>query len=275
MVINKVLKMVTEYISQSLDAYKKNFWQIVGGLILILFISIGIIIVSGLPLLASFIQYYSGISSPTAATFANFILGSGAQTAVFVAGIIAASLASFALNAGYVKMLADALKGKAEINTIFSVARKKFWTIIGANIIAGLIVLALALVLLAPPVISVASALSAVSNGSATLAVLGSLSWFFAGLIIFVLAVLPFTLVEQAVVIGNYNAVDSVKKSFSVVKENYLQLLLLIIILVVISFIVSLVPAVGDLIGIFVVTPLTLLSYTVFYLAKTKKSKLK
>lgn len=267
--------MVTEYISQAWEAYKKSFWQIVGGMFLVMLITFGIIIIGALPLLASFIQYYGGVSSPTAAAFANFVSGSAAQIAIFIIGIIAASLAGFALNAGYVKMLADSLKGKAEMGTIFSVARKKFWTILGADILTILIVFALALILLAPPFLVMVSASSAVSSGSAVLAVLGALIWFFAGFIILILASLPFALVDQAVVIGNYNAVDSIKKSFSIVKQDYLQFLLLVVILAVISGIASLIPVLGDLINIFAVSPLALLSYTIFYLAKTKKSKSK
>lgn len=263
--------MATEYISQAWEAYKKNFWQIVGGLILIMLITLGIIITSGIPLLVSFIQYYSGISSPTAVTFASFVLESGVQIAIFVIGVIAASLIAAALNAGYVRMLADSLKGKAEISAIFATAKKKFWTLIGANVLVSLIRLALLLVLLAPPVLVIISA-SEAPVVSAALAIIGALIWLLAGFIIFVLAVLPFTLVGQAVVLGNYNAVDSIRKSFSVVKQNYLQFLALVVVLAVISVVVSFVPILGDLINIFVVSPLALLSYTVFYIAKTQKT---
>ncbi|MFZ3077414.1 MAG: hypothetical protein WA139_03105 [Candidatus Aenigmatarchaeota archaeon] len=264
--------MVMEYISQAWDAYKRNFWQIIGGLLLVMLITFGIIIIGALPLLASFIQYYGGVSSPTTAAFANFISDSAAQIAIFIAGILAAFMAAVALNAGYVKMLADSLKGKAEISTIFETAKEKFWTILGANILTLLIVSALALVLLVPPFLIMASSSIETSDVSGIFAVLGALLWFFAGLIIFILAVLPFTLVEQAVVIGNHGVVDSVKKSFSVVKGNYLQFLALVVILGVVSGVVSLVPLMGDLINLFVVTPIMLLSYTIFYLAKTGKT---
>jgi hypothetical protein len=257
--------MIARYISQSWEAYKKHFWQIIGALILISFITIGILVATGLPLLGKFIQYAAqnsaGGSVPFSLLAANFILDSGAQQfiSLFMAGIVFSVIIGTVLEAGLVSMYADALRGKPEIGTILSVARKKFWTIIGANAIVGLVILALFAALIVPWLFLVLSA--GASSVYATL-------WFYAGLIIFTLAALFFSLVNQAVVIGDLRAVDSVRKSFSIVRQNYLQFLVLSLVLSLIASAISLIPAIGALISFFLMAPIAGLSYTAFYIEK-------
>ncbi len=257
--------MIEEYLSKSWDAYKKNFWQVIGGLLLISLIMFGVIVASALPLVASFIGY-SSIYSNIQTAFFQFVMDRGTllSAILFVAGIIVALLISTVLEAGLVRMFADALKGKAEIRTMFSVARKKFWTILGANVLAGIIKLALLLVLVVPSVIAYSlEGISAVAY----------VAWLYGGLIVYMLAVLPFSLVNQFVAVGDSKAVESVKKSFHLVKGNYLQFLGLVVVLILISVAVSIVPFLGSMINFFMVVPLTGMAYTAFYLAKAKVVK--
>lgn len=269
----KVDLMVVEYLSKSWDAYRRNFWQIIGGLLIITLVMFGIIIVSALPLIAKLIGYLSASSSVQSALF-QFLMDGGVQfsAALLVTGVIIALIISTVLEAGLIKMFADALKGKAEIRTIFSTAREKFWTIIGANVLAALIRIVFFMVLLLPPLVMImVSSFRAVSNPLYVPGI-GTMLWFYGGLIAYMLVVLPFTLVNQAVVVGNHRAVESVKKSFSVVKENYLQFLGLVVFVFLIAVLVSLVPVLGSLANFFVVTPIAGLAYTAFYLAKAQNS---
>ncbi|MFZ3077415.1 MAG: hypothetical protein WA139_03110 [Candidatus Aenigmatarchaeota archaeon] len=265
--------MVTRYLSESWDAYKRNFWQIVGGLLIITLVMSGIIIVSALPIVAKLIGYLSASSNVQSALF-QFLMDGGVQfsAALLVAGVIVALIISTALEAGFVRMLADALKGKAEIGVMISTAREKFWTIIGANVLAGVARFALFLVFIFPPFMAIMY--ESVYNLSNYLYApdIGTMLWFYGGLVIYMLLVLPFTLVNQAVVVGNHNAVDSVKKSFSVVKANYLQFLGLTVLVSLIAMLVAIVPVLGSLANFFVVTPVAALAYTAFYLAKARES---
>ncbi len=271
--------MVVEYLSKSWDAYRRNFWQIIGGLLLVALVTVGIILLTGMPLFINFIQYYSSSSIPSP-SLAGFLMDGTAQSliALFVAGVAVAIIAGTALEAGFVKMFADALKGSAEIGTIISVAREKFWTIIGANVLAGIIRIALFIVLVLPPFLNFLryslflTYMPYAPISDITPIQLGMMLWFYGGLIIYMLLVLPFALVNQAAVVGNYKAVESIKKSFSVVKENYLQFLGLTVLVSLIALLVSLVPVLGSLAGFFVVTPVAGLAYTAFYLAKARES---
>jgi|GEM_PF-3268849 len=265
--------MVAEYLSKSWNAYKKNFWQIIGGLLIITLVMFGIIIISVLPMIAKLIGYLSASSNMQSALF-QFLMDGGVQfsAALLVTGVIIALIISTALEAGLVKMFADALKGKTEIRTMLSTAREKFWTILGANVLAGAIRLALFLALVFPPLMAIwYETVFNVSNPFYVPAI-GTMLLFYGGLIIYMLLALPFTLVNQAVVVGNYRAVESVKKSFSIVKKNYLQFLGLTVLVSIIVLLVSLVPVLGSLANFFVVTPVAGLAYTAFYLAKAQNS---
>jgi len=254
--------MAVEYITQAWNAYRKNFWQILGGMLIVAMAVIGIIIAAGLPAFIKLASYFAAApAGGLGGGLTQFLFDGGVQSlfALLVAGAAVAIIVGTALEAGLVKMFADALKGKAEISAIFAVAREKFWTILGANALAGLIKLALLAVLVFPPIIGH-------SLGGITL--MTYVVWLYSGIIIYMFLALPFSLVNQSIVVGNCRAVDSVKKSFSIVKENYLQFLALAVLMSIIALLVSLVPVFGSFASFFAITPIAGLAYTAFYLAK-------
>ncbi len=263
--------MIEEFLSKSWDAYRRNFLQIIGGLLIIILVMFGIIIVSALPLVAKLIGYLSASSNVQSAMF-QFLMDGGVRfsAALLVTGAIIALAISTLLEAGLVKMFADALKGKAEIGTMLSVARKKFWTILGANVFAGLIKLALLFDLVLMPLLIMMYESAYSASNTYYVPNIGITLWLYGGLITFLLLSLPFTLVNQFVVVGNLKAVEAVKKSFSVVRRNYLQFLSLIVVLSIISIAVSIIPIFGSLINFFAVVPVTGIAYTAFYLEKVK-----
>lgn len=256
--------MVTEFIENAWKAYRNNFWQIIGAIIILGVIVFGIIFISLLPLLG-FIS--SGITTEISSqAISVFILQNLSSLILYglvsLIGIIVAFIISIELSAGLIGVYRDALKGKADLKTMFSVAKEKFWTILGANLLAGLLVTGIFVLTLLPGILLV--------NISSLSIVL-----FILGLITAILLSLLFSLVNQAIVVDNEKAVNSIKKSYFVVRKNYLELLGLIIILVVISFVLSLIPLIGKVINWLLVTPVFGLAITSFYITKTKKVKKK
>jgi len=248
--------MVVEHIEKAWKAYRKNFWQIIGATILYFTIVIGVFIISFIPLLFSGLLTVSEFM-----TSAQFRFNTNLVTSIFIffVGLITAMILSIVLYGGLVGVYADALKGKAEFQKMFEVARKKFFTIFGANALAGIILAGIFLIAFA-----ISAAFSLVSYTIFFV-------FFILGLIIAFLLSLLFSLVNQAIIVDNKKAIDSVKKSIDVVKSNYLQFLALTIIFGVIWIIISFVPLLGFIVNLLVVVPVSGIAYTAFYLAKRKK----
>lgn len=263
--------MVTEYIYQAWNAYRKNFWQVIGALALFLAITIALIFVSVLPLVAS-------LSPALKAAAANIAIESisGMQTKnallpavnpyLLAAGgimLIVAMLVIWALGAGLIRVFADALKGKARLEAMFSAARKKFWTVAAANLIVAVFVILL---------YAAALAVSLLLSGASSLLFM---AYFFILMIPIVLAAILFSLANQAIVIDDCSAVDSIRKSVSIIRKNYLQFLGLVVLLILLTMLVSFVPILGSLINFFVMTPLTALAYTAFYMKNSRAERRK
>lgn len=270
--------MVTEYISEAWNAYRKNFWQIIGALALFFVIIFALILASVIPLVAAFapmlnvmdanvtVQSVSGARSGAVLPAINPFMLVGIGILFF-----AVVLVIWALAAGLVRVFADALKGKARLEVMFSTARKKFWTVTAANIIVMLLLIPLYILAF------VLAGELAAPLFSSLYGLVPATTVFFEYLILFMvpitLVTILFSLTNQAIVIDDCGAVDSVRKSFSVVKQNYLQFLGLVLVLIVITIMVSIVPILGSLINFAVMTPLTALSYTAFYINKSGKGK--
>jgi len=260
--------MATEHISAAWKAYKRNLWDIIASVIVM-----GIIV--AVPLLIAFVPLLFAIgnsittvgllSSPT--TFNQVLISALVSnipvlilTVIF---FIIAMLVAMALNAGFTKVIYDSLKGRARVDTMINVARKKFWTIIGANLLVT------ALALLAFMVIVVPIALV---SFVATLNVAVSTIFFILGTIVWILIVITFGFVDQAIVIDNFTAVDAVKHSVKVVRKNYLDLLALILVFFFINIVLLFIPIVGSIVISFVTAPLAILAYTSLYV-KRKRSR--
>ncbi len=248
--------MVTEFIGKAWKAYTKNFWQVVGATVLLLVLVAGVVLVGVVPLLFSGLLTISEVL-----TAAQFQLSTGLVASIFIffAAIIAAMILSVALGGGLVAVYADALRGKAKFQTMFSVARKKFFRILGANALAGLIIIGIYIMAFA-----LSAAFSLISSAL-------FLAFFILSFIAAALISILFSFVNQAVIIDNRKAVDSVKTSVRVIKSNYLQFLALIIVLSVITIIISFVPILGFVLNWLVVGPVSGIAYTAFYLAKRKR----
>lgn len=228
--------MVTEFISQAWNAYRKNFWQILGAMALYIAIIFVLALVLLVPLFMAFLPSASIESQITVKSISGSQVGGGLYPAVnsymiaaAAAVIVILMLVAIALRAGFVRVCADALKGKANLWTMFSVARKKFRTVVAANL--------LVLLLLAP--LYILALLAAVLLAGTSYMML---IYFFVLLVPVSLVALLFSLVDQSVVVGGFGAVESVKKSTSIIKANYLQFLGLVVIITIASLLLSSLP---------------------------------
>ncbi len=263
--------MISEVLSKSWDAYKRNFWGFVGAILLVGIIVGVLAVLSFIPLFMGLVKYADafGSSSPSFSGFMSAVPLS--WLVISAAGFVLTIILSIALGAGLVKFSADALKGRAEIGKIFSTAREKLWTVLGAHLLSWVVLIPLFLLLIAPPILLLASELPSMvvaSSAQAAAALFPALAWLLAGSFVYLLATLFFQLINQSVVVGNMKAVDSVRNSISVVSQNYLEFLGLVLILLLISFALGFVPYIGGLIRIFAILPLTLIAYTAFYIEK-------
>jgi hypothetical protein len=231
--------MVTQYIERGWGAYKNNAAAVVGATIITALVTIGIFLLASLPMLGTVLPY---AANPLA------LLGNlqalGASAAILAAGIVIAVLAGAVLNAGIVRIYADALSGKARLETLFSTARQKFSAAIGATLLIGVILLFAA-------------------------ALMASSQIFLAVLILpFLLLMLLFAFMFQAIVIDDLGAVDAIAKSVAVAKCNFIAVLLLGVIMGVASWLLGQIPVAGQLVNGLVISPVFGIALTALYVEK-------
>lgn len=231
--------IVTQYIEKGWEAYKNNIAAVVGATIITVLVAMGIVLLAALPMLETVLPY---AANPLA--LLGKLQALGTSGAILIIGIVVAVLAGAALNAGIVRIYADALSGKAQLETLFSTARQKFLAAAGATLLIGVTVL-------------FAAALMAFSQ--ILLAVL---------IIPFMLLMLLFAFVLQAIVIDNLGAVDAIAKSIAVAKCNFIAVLLLGVIMGIASWVVGWIPVAGQLINGLVISPVFGIALTALYVEK-------
>ncbi|MCK4555390.1 MAG: hypothetical protein KAT83_02180 [Candidatus Aenigmarchaeota archaeon] len=248
---------LTEHIKNAWNAYKKNFWTIIGAHLIAAAIILGmmLLVAGGLALSAMpFVDAEGNISeeyAPQIMASPYFILSG----LVFIITVFVA----LALRAGLIGVYRDALgKKKAKIDTMFSVAKEKYKTVIGAQLFAVLVLLVGAAVLFIPTIAVLAGNI-ALLDTVLTIEV-----------IIFLLFALLFSLINQAVVVSGERAIDAVKKSYAIVRGNYIQFLALVLVFFAADLIIGYIPKVWILISLLLVQPLSALAYTSFYIERAK-----
>lgn len=253
--------MVTDYIKKAYSTYKRNFSQIM--IAIILFIAIVGILIFGAVLSVSFLSKTCDV--PQTRIILSFIF-----SFCTIFGIVFI----FVLSAGLIKMYATALRRKTDFRIMFRVARQKFCTILGANILALIIIAGILFMLMTPSFIILLITMSRTIF----------LFSFLITLVPFALIVILFTFVNQAVVIDDNDAVNAVKKSINVIKKNYLPFLTLILMFVALSVLTSVffyytkVPTVrwtvylssilNFIVNWLIIYPIAEISYTLFYIKK-------
>ncbi len=246
-----------EHIENAWNAYWNNFLTIMGAQMIAITVVIGLMmfVVGGMALSASpFVAEDGTISdeyAPQIMASPYFLLAG----ALFLVTILVALV----LRAGLIGIYVEALgKKNVKIDTMFAVAKEKYKTVIGAQLFAVAILLAGAAVLFIPT-------LAVLAGNIALLDTVLTIE-----VIIFLLFALMFSLTNQAVVVSGDRAIDAVKKSYAIVKGNYIQFLALAFIFFAADLIVSYIPVVWVVISLLFIQPVSVLAYTSFYIENAK-----
>ncbi len=207
--------MVFEYLRQAWDAYRRNYLNFIGGLLLM-----------ALPLVPVFLLGIGFILAPFAAQLyplEGFPVLNGAQTAAFLlAGALLMAggwVYAVVMGAGYVGMCAGALKGRTSVRTMLIIARDRWKPAVGAGLLSMLI----SLVALVPIFLGMLVMYSGAGN---LLTGLGVATGFVASFVIGVLLAFVF----PALVVDRLGAVGSVKRSIRVGMDNFLNALVLMVV---------------------------------------------
>ncbi len=257
--------MVFEYLEKAWKAYTKNIWKFILAII-ILYVIMGILMIIGIiPLF--YLGYTGGLSEtlPTNLAFLGFAI------IMFIIAIVV----SVVLGAGIIKMAEEALKGKTKVKTMFTTAKKKFWSLIGAAILV-LIITGIIFLIFLSPVFLYFGTLSLTDMGTGiepVLGIAGGILLMFILMIPAILLTLFFQFVFQSVVIDNKRAIESIRHSIAVVKQCYFQLLGLVILFILISIPFMIIPYLGTILLVLLISPLQMISYTALYLSNRKIKK--
>ncbi len=194
------------------------------------------------------------LSIGAAGAFAAFIL----IIAIFIPLSIYASGAA-------ISIVKDSIRGRARLADAWRTAGRKFWSLLGASLLAGLIFAAVYFVgLLMPIVLMVVSA----SAGNSLL-LIASLAWMAIGFIALVIVSIFLGFTSYAVIISDTKAVEGLRTSWSLVKKNFWS----VIILYILTFLIMLPIFIASFASGFVAVrypgyqfPITLLSVLVTWL---------
>ena len=208
-----------------------------------------------------------------------FLQNMGIIIAAVIITIILVLLITVFFTAGAIGMAKEATEtGRTNLSDMTDYGRRKFMSLLFANIIVGLIVLA-GVVFLIPgvlyllPTINTSQTPFDVTNMAAfALLFLG----FMLMLIYMLIVSIMFALPPYAVVIGDLRAVDGVKKGFKFFMAHKVDVFLLWLVVgviaVVASIILSNIPFIGQLISmavsVIVIQPLSVIWWSRLYLSE-------
>jgi hypothetical protein len=246
--IDDGVTLIRQYVQDSWKAYKKNWKSLVIayfliGIIALAVAGVGISSVTLSALTTFGTEYFESGNVDPQVVGEFFVNNAGSLGFMFFAFIVA-GLVSTALQGGYVKMCADALKGKTRVQTMIDVAKKKWETIIFARIVAGIIGFVV-IVLSIPTIVLIIPVAIAIS--------------------------VLFMFIEQAIVIDNKKAIDAIKHSYHFGKNNFFEIFGLSILIFAITLVAGMIPLLGTLINLLIIGPVTHLAFTKLYLARRKK----
>jgi hypothetical protein len=249
--------MVQQHIEAGWNAYRRNFAAIVGATILAALMPIAILLASAVPfvlavLASPFLSSY--VQQDITATIAM----TGASAILLYIGIAIAALTSMALNAGIVRVYADSLAGKARLEALFSTARQKFLTAVGAAILSGLVTIS-------PIVITLLFGF--ISPLLAAFLLIPALI-----LILVLNVLLMFT--SQAIVIDGAGAVGAVRRSMRAAGHAFWSVLLLLLIWAAAAIIVMLALALAGLLVLWLlISPVFGIALTSLYAGRRRRRK--
>jgi hypothetical protein len=240
--------MVIDYLRKSWESYKVNWMSFIIAQLIVLLI-VGVLSLIGVGIIISSAEL-SGLSllSPRELVsrilpLVSLIIGVSIGSIFFLlAGIIWSYL-----KIGLFGMASEGLRGKTRVNTMFRYTKK-----LGLRgLAASFVIMGVGIILLIIFVLGIGLILQAVGA--------------IIGIIISSLIMMLFVLTFPGIVVDQLGVIKSIRTSVSVVKENYLELLALLLLYGIISLILSIIPVLGTLIVIFVISPMVWMSLIFFY----------
>jgi len=223
--------MCIEHIRNAIGAYQRNFLELFAASLFI-------------ALIGSFASYFGAqFSGPSDFSSMYMLL-------LFSPFVVILTAVSVIVSAGIVKMCAESLKGRTDLHTLQATFNAKWRTILFANVLVILIAFAT----LVPVLL-----LAAVPLG------------LYLGVAVWLLFIILFSFVDQAIVISNKKAIESVYFSFNMAKKKYVQILLLFAVLGLVFVLPMILLNRYELLQTFfstLVSPLVTLSITSLYLSK-------
>ena len=163
---------------------------------------------------------------------------------------IASFLVGVYLSIGVYGMAFESLRGKTRVESMFKFAKLYGVTGLLSFIISGIVLFFLFVFLIG------------------TLTFLRSYLGVIVGLILFFLISIFFSLIFPPIIVDNMNSLEAIGKSFSIVKENYLEILVILLIFFFVISLLSFLPILGFLLNWFLIFPLLQITLILFYKRK-------
>jgi hypothetical protein len=257
--------MLNQYLKKGWQAYKRNWTSFIGVSILMFLVIMSAFLIMFFPILSKLASSITQIQSEE--DLAMFIQSEIISTSMLmelipylVVGFLLIIIIGTAFNLGIIKMSQEALKGKTTWRTILKTPLSKIITAISAHIIVLIMALLAVAVLIAAFAVNI---------------ILGAIAY-----IAFIIFIIHFSLVEHAIMLDDFKAISSIKKSFNIIRGNFWLFFKIILANMIISILLSLLDGIFpifSLLQMFVVTPVFLIIYTMYYLdnRKIKKTKRK
>lgn len=241
---------VFNYIRRSWESYKENWMSFVVAELLVLII-VGIIALIGIGIILSSAELSALILlSPREfisriVSVLSLLEGVGKAFIFFVTS----GLVWVFLKTGLYGMAAQALRGRTRVNTMFKVARRMGLT----GLLTCILVFIIGFFLMTILVLG----LGFIFPGGAVV-----------GIILFLFMIILFSLIFPGIVVDRLDVIETIVMSIKIVKKNYFEMLSLLSFYGILALVISLIPVLGTLIVIFVLTPMVWISLVMFYKRK-------
>nr|CBH38809.1 conserved hypothetical membrane protein [uncultured archaeon] len=246
-------------------------------------IIIGSAILAAVPSLPSLIPH---LSKPDELTpelilplMSQLIQSIGLIIAAVIIAVILGLLISAFFNAGAIGMAKEATEtGRTSLSNMKEYGKRKFISLLFADIIVGLITL-IGFVFLIPGIVYSLPIITTSSEPAPNVILLVMIMVGIICMAIYTLIVtILFALTRYSVVIDDLGAVEGVKKGFNIFRKHKLDVFLLwlvaLVIGIVVSIILSLIPYIGQflnvVVSVIVIQPLAVIWWSRFYLSIVK-----
>jgi len=249
-------------------------------------IIIGSALLAAVPSLPSLVPHLSQPDKITTELIlplmAQLIQSIGLILAAIIIAVILGVLISTFFNAGAIGMAKEATEtGRTSLSDMKEYGKRKFISLLFADIIVGLIAL-IGFVFLIPGIVYSLPIITTSSEPAPNAILLAMIMVGIICMAVYTLIVtILFALARYSVVIDDLGAVEGVKKGFNIFREHKLDVFLLWLVAgvigIVVSIILSLIPYIGQFlnvaVSVIVIQPLIVIWWSRFYLSIVKPAE--